>query len=98
MTVAQKPKKKPKWLAVIDEDGCTGCEVCIYFCPVADCIIKLPGPEFPSLNAVCRVVDELCIGCSACARACPWEAILMLPLLPSAPEPKITAGVPAQTV
>ncbi|MBI3951436.1 MAG: 4Fe-4S binding protein [Acidobacteria bacterium] len=99
MTSAEKkPKKKPKWLAVIDESGCTGCEVCIYFCPVADGIIKLPGPEFPSVNAVCRVVDEQCIGCGACARACPWEAIQMLPLLSPAPQPNIPAGAPTGTM
>ena len=37
--IAQKPprKKAPPKLAVIDQNGCTGCEVCIVFCPV-DCI------------------------------------------------------------
>ena len=30
-------KKKPKLIAVVDEDNCTGCQVCVPFCPV-DCI------------------------------------------------------------
>ena len=30
-------KKKPKLIAVVDEDNCTGCQVCIPFCPV-ECI------------------------------------------------------------
>jgi len=76
-----KPKKQPKLVAIIDEEGCTGCEVCLYYCPVPDCIVTIPGPEFPGVNAVCRVREELCIGCAACVRPCPWETIAMAPPL-----------------
>jgi electron transport complex protein RnfB len=72
-------KRPPKFLAVIDEDGCTGCGICIEFCPV-DCIIYVDGPEFPRLNAACRVVDKDCIGCKLCAKECPWDAIVMIDL------------------
>ena len=34
-------KKRPKSVAVVDEDNCTGCQVSIPFCPV-DCIDMLP--------------------------------------------------------
>ena len=30
-------KKKPRLMAVVDEDSCTGCQVCVPYCPV-DCI------------------------------------------------------------
>ena len=40
-----KAKKHPKKLAVIDQAGCRGCEVCIEFCHV-DCILTVPGPEY----------------------------------------------------
>ena len=30
-----KKKKRPKLMAVVDEDNCTGCKVCVPFCPVA---------------------------------------------------------------
>jgi len=78
-----KKKKKAKLVAVIHEEGCTGCEVCIEFCPV-DCIYKVPGPEHPeehgflSVNGVCVVDEEVCIGCKLCAKYCPWEVIDMV--------------------
>lgn len=78
--VEVKRKKKPKAIARIDQDGCTGCEVCIYFCPVLGCIVKTVGPEFSELTGVCEVLAELCIGCGLCVRECPWDTIQMVPL------------------
>lgn len=75
-----KRKKPPKAIALIEQNGCTGCEVCIYFCPVAECIIKTVGLEFSELTGVSEVVAELCIGCGLCVRECPWEAIQMIPV------------------
>ena len=74
-------KKAPKTVAVIETAGCTGCEVCIDFCPV-DCIDILPGPEHRTLNRVCIVNEDVCIGCNLCAKYCPWETIFMLPYEP----------------
>lgn len=72
-------KKKPKQLAVINQNGCTGCEVCIEFCPV-DCIVVVPGPdpESPAFMKLVEVDLERCIGCTLCAQYCPWETIPML--------------------
>jgi formate hydrogenlyase subunit 6/NADH:ubiquinone oxidoreductase subunit I len=78
-----RKKRKAKLVAVVHEEGCTGCEVCIEFCPV-DCIYKVPGPENPeehgyvSVNGVCVVDEEVCIGCKLCAKYCPWEVIDMV--------------------
>lgn len=69
-------KKKPKSVAVINTDGCTGCEVCIEFCPV-DCIDILPGPVHRGLNKIVVVNEDVCIGCQLCAKYCPWETIDM---------------------
>lgn len=77
------PKGKPKFLAVIDEEICSGCDICIEFCPV-DCIREVDGPDFARVNAVCRVIPEECIGCKICARECPWDAIEMIDLRPKA--------------
>jgi electron transport complex protein RnfB len=74
--VARKPRK-PRPKALIDENGCTGCEACIVVCPV-DCIVKLPGPAHAGLDAVCRVDWDRCTGCTICARDCPWETIEMV--------------------
>ena len=38
-------KKRPKSVAVVDEDNCTGCQVCIPFCPV-DCIEPVPKEKY----------------------------------------------------
>ncbi|MEE9225508.1 MAG: 4Fe-4S binding protein [Bacteroidota bacterium] len=77
-------KKKSKIIAIVHPEGCTGCEVCIEFCPV-DCIYKVPGPEHPdqhsfgNVNGVVVVDEEVCIGCKLCAKYCPWEVIDMIP-------------------
>lgn len=74
-------KKSPRTVAVIETDQCTGCEVCIDFCPV-DCIDILPGPALRTLNRVVSVNEDVCIGCNLCAKYCPWETIPMLPYSP----------------
>ena len=78
--IAAKPsrKKAPPKLAVINQNGCTGCEVCIVFCPV-DCIEVVPGVEHTQLQQVVEVDLDRCIGCALCAKNCPWDTIEMLP-------------------
>ena len=78
--IAAKParKKAPPKLAVINQNGCTGCEVCIIFCPV-DCIEIVPGVEHTQLQQVVEVDLDRCIGCALCAKNCPWDTIEMLP-------------------
>ena len=73
---ARKPRK-PRPKALINENGCTGCEACITVCPV-DCIVKIPNPENPDLNPICRVDWDRCTGCTICVRDCPWETIDMV--------------------
>jgi Pyruvate/2-oxoacid:ferredoxin oxidoreductase delta subunit len=73
---ARKPRK-PRPKAIINENGCTGCEACITVCPV-DCIVKIPNPQSPELNPICRVDWDRCTGCTICARDCPWETIDMV--------------------
>ena len=68
-------KKTPQKVAIIDESGCTGCEVCIEVCPV-DCILKFDVED--QVIGICQVDIDRCIGCCLCAQYCPWETIPMV--------------------
>ncbi len=75
-----KKKKRPKLMAIVDEDNCTGCKVCIPFCPV-DCIEVVPREKYGVPLPPVQVRFHECIGCQLCAKACTmltWDAIRML--------------------
>lgn len=75
---SRKGKRPPKLLAIVHQDGCTGCEICIAGCPV-DSIELVPGPD--PQNAQFQQLVEIdlmrCIGCQNCSQDCPWETITM---------------------
>ena len=74
-------KKKPKLIAVVDADNCTGCQVCVPFCPV-DCIEAAPQDRFNVNIPPVQIRYNECIGCQICARVCTkltWDAIRMVP-------------------
>jgi electron transport complex protein RnfB len=75
-------KKRPRELAVILEANCTGCEVCVPFCPV-DCIEKESVARWPDRTIPpVRVRFDECIGCRICVKVCEklaWDAIEMQP-------------------
>lgn len=74
---ATAPKRPARPKALVDRDSCTGCEICIQFCPVEQCIIKVAEPSNWQLNGYVKVVEAKCIGCKLCVRECPWDAISM---------------------
>ena len=78
----QTKKRKPKLMAVVDEDNCTGCQVCVPFCPV-DCIEAVPDEKYDIPIPPVQIRFQECIGCQICARVCTqltWDAIDMLPI------------------
>ena len=62
----------PRALAIIDEDWCIGCTLCIKACPV-DCIVG-------ASKAMHTVIEPLCTGCELCVPVCPVDCIEMQPV------------------
>ena len=70
-------KKRPRELAVINQAGCTGCEVCLEVCPV-DCMYVVAGPDYDVYKKLVEIDLDVCIGCKLCVKYCPWETIDMI--------------------
>ncbi len=76
-----KKQKTPRQIAVVEPGNCTGCRVCIPFCPV-DCIETVPADTYTdTIIPPVRIRYNECIGCEICVRACDnltWKAIRMM--------------------
>ncbi|MFN8788760.1 MAG: RnfABCDGE type electron transport complex subunit B [Neisseriaceae bacterium] len=64
---SQNGEIKPKTLAIIDEDVCIGCTLCIKACPV-DAILG-------SNKMLHTVIASECTGCDLCIPVCPVDCI-----------------------
>lgn len=65
-----------KWKPI----NCTGCQVCVPFCPV-DCIEPVAKDKYDIPIPPVQVRFDECTGCQVCARVCTrmtWDAIRML--------------------
>ena len=65
-------EEKPKQIAIIDEQTCIGCTLCIQACPV-DAIVG-------AAKQMHTVVPPLCTGCELCVAPCPVDCISMVPV------------------
>ncbi|EXI84180.1 MAG: Nitrogen fixation protein rnfB [Candidatus Accumulibacter sp. BA-94] len=65
-------EEKPKQIAIIDEQTCIGCTLCIQACPV-DAIVG-------AAKQMHTIIEPLCTGCELCVKPCPVECISMQPI------------------
>ncbi|OIQ99273.1 electron transport complex subunit RsxB [mine drainage metagenome] len=63
--------EQPRAVALIEENLCIGCTLCIQACPV-DAIVGAP-------KQMHTVVTSLCTGCALCLPPCPVDCIRMVP-------------------
>lgn len=54
----------------ISDEKCVGCGICVYICPVDDCLTGWVEIE----------VAETCIDCLKCIHGCPVDAITEVPM------------------
>jgi electron transport complex protein RnfB len=69
---AEHGQPKPKSVAVIDENLCIGCMLCIQACPV-DAILG-------AAKHMHTVIASECTGCELCVAPCPVDCITMEPI------------------
>ena len=69
-------EEKPLATAVIDEDLCIGCTICIQACPV-DAILG-------ASKQMHTVIESECTGCDLCVEPCPVDCIDMVVPAPRA--------------
>ena len=63
-------EEKPRTVAVIDEQACIGCTLCIQACPV-DAILG-------ATKQMHTVIEDECTGCDLCLPPCPVDCIEMV--------------------
>jgi len=54
-----------KLKAVLDQEKCTGCGICVDVCPV----------NAITLNDIAEIDKDTCTGCGICLNVCPTQAI-----------------------
>jgi electron transport complex protein RnfB len=69
---AERGSEGARALAVIDENWCIGCTLCIKACPV-DCIVG-------ASKLMHTVIAPHCTGCELCVPVCPVDCISMTPV------------------
>jgi electron transport complex protein RnfB len=69
---AEHGEHKGKTVAIIDEEACIGCTLCIQACPV-DAILG-------AAKQMHTVIESECTGCDLCIPVCPVDCIRSVPV------------------
>jgi electron transport complex protein RnfB len=69
---AEHGQPKPKSVALIDENLCIGCTLCLQACPV-DAILG-------AAKQMHTIIASECTGCELCVSPCPVDCIAMVPI------------------
>lgn len=64
--------EKEPLTAVVNEDACIGCMLCVKVCPFGAI-----EPTGPVKEGIVRILDAACMGCGTCAAECNFDAIDM---------------------
>jgi formate hydrogenlyase subunit 6/NADH:ubiquinone oxidoreductase subunit I len=83
MTESSAKTARPKSKALVKEDSCTGCEYCVNWCPVADCLWMEKRDGADHEPPIVKINVETCIGCKLCEQNCPYDAIHVYKLNPA---------------
>ena len=86
---AEHGEHKAKRVAVIDEQTCIGCTLCIQACPV-DAILG-------AAKQMHTVIESECTGCDLCVPPCPVDCIDMVEVTPAIPDWKWPDPEPAES-
>jgi electron transport complex protein RnfB len=77
-----RKKKRPQEVAHVLDSDCTGCGLCIPFCP-SDCIEVEPAALWTDRSSPpVRIRYDECTGCGICMHVCEqlaWDAAVMRP-------------------
>ena len=72
-------QSRPRLVAVIEPDACTGCGACVDFCLV-DCIEE---PQAEPASTRMHIRQDECIGCRLCAKVCDHLDVHAVRLVPA---------------
>jgi NAD-dependent dihydropyrimidine dehydrogenase PreA subunit len=70
------PRQEIKWYPMIDLSKCTGCKLCIKVCEGAGHDVY--SFDETSKKPIVAKPNHCLVGCKACGRVCPTEAITFL--------------------
>ncbi len=63
------------FIARVNEDGCSGCDLCASLCPVNAISIEQPECSSTAKPLTARVDERMCLGCGVCVRNCPTGSL-----------------------